>query len=247
MGRPSTRATMRCTPVGDWVADEEAEPAALARRRRPRPASPGRVLLAARVDPAARPPGRSAGQAASTSPRAKVRDGADELAARRPPARGSKSGGSSSISARDGAAARRAARRVTPRPPRRSAGRRSAPRPSASSGSSGMMPPIWFSPGMSAAVSTAATPGSAPGRVEVDAEQAAVGTGEASTAACSRPAAGSRSSMKSGSPACRRDAWRVASPQVPPARAPSEQRMEVGRTAGGAAAALVGGRARARR
>ena len=72
MGRPSTRATMRCTTVGDWVAEISAG-VPLSPGRRRRPGSRGRGAPGRRSRRGPPPRRRRRGQAASTSPQGEGR------------------------------------------------------------------------------------------------------------------------------------------------------------------------------
>ena len=187
MGRPSTRAddALDRGRAPGWRSGSAA--GRLLAGWPGRPGSPGRGAPGRRTRRGPRRPCAQSSQAASTSPRRRSADGDDELS-RRPRPRGDR-GPPAAPRSRARSWPRRRGPRAVSRPPRAPrAGPRSATAPSASSGSSGTMPPIWFSPGMSAAVRAPRRPRVARRRPRCRAGRCVPwATGEARTAAWSRP------------------------------------------------------------
>ena len=150
--------------------------------------------------------------------------------------RGSKTPGASTISSTMAAAASRALRGVSATTaaigwPMKCTS------PSASSGSSRTIPPIWLSPGISAAVKRHATP-SIPAAAEVSRrEMRPCATGDASTATCRHPGGSGRSPTKRDSPrVCGPISWLLTrgpprTARHRPGRAPGSARARVGRGA----------------
>ena len=155
--------------------------------RRPRPAWPARPGPRDRNGPARRcrcGPVRRCGAPASAAARrrrARMRHASGTRSCRPPaPRRSSSRAGRSSYSTMASSAARARLARCRRRRRRTATGREHRPRPSAKIGSSPGRPgSTSLSPGMSAAVSTATTPGAARTALEIEPERAAHGPASA--------------------------------------------------------------------